>query len=387
MTPKDHECAAVRNGRYTDFLMTRAFPLVLVAALGCTARAILTNPAEPVAVAPSAISAIIKHKAYQSRLSVDGVAFSDSTLLVGTNVGLMEIRGTRVTALYQWPGVESVVSGPWPDQQNARVWMERDGDNVFLTSGSAGWREIQLPVPPHGDYTRGDILEGFHVLVDSATVRLVGGGAVWRWTGDTAWVEEPQPALGDTEAVAGFATLKGRAFYVVTDGGCGYLPCHNRGYWLENGQWRSLPLHLKGGVGQVISTSDAVFARGDSGEVLRIGRDSAASVITPGFCDALARRSDGKLIASIRKVGVYVLDGQWHKLFDDPSRAQGERLAYLAEQGGVYALGTSTVPYIKPGTEDTWLQSGEVGLWVSVGTRLVSVPITHPGGGAEGKVQ
>ena len=389
MTPKDHGCTLVQIGRYTDPIMNRFLPLVLFAASGCTPReAPPARSAEPIATAPSEIAGIIKRKAFESRLSVDGLAFSDTALLVGTNVGVMEIRSARVVALYEWPGVESVVSGPWADPQHARVWVEREGDNVFLTFGKAGWKEVQLPPPPHGDYTRGDSLEGFQVLVDSATVRLLGGGAVWQWSGDTAWVAEPLPALGDTEAVAGFAALNGRAFYAVTDGGCGYLHCHNQGYWLEKGRWsKPLPLHIKGGVGQVLSASGAVFVRGDSGEVLQIERDSAAFEMAPGFCDALARRSDGKLIASFRTAGIYAFDGRWHKLFDDPSRAQGNRLAYLAEQGGVYALGTSTVPYIKPGTSDTWLESGEVGVWVSVGTQLVSVPIAHPGSGAEGKAQ
>jgi hypothetical protein len=359
--------------------------LAAAAASACAEPPAVDALAQPTRLAPGELASVIKHQAYQSRLSIDGLGFLDSVLFVGTNVGLLEVQHGEVSALDQWFASDNVVSGPYRDDTRHRIWVKRDHDNVLLTHDAVQWRKIALPTPPQGYFTRGDILEGFRTAGDSSTLWLVGGGNVWRWSEPgAAWVLEPRPPTDSLSGIVGVATLGSRAGYIVSDGGCGYLPCVNQAYWRDGERW-SPPVRLAiHGVAQVITASHGMYVRGDSGELLRLERDAAVSLVTPGPCDAVAGTSDGNLIASFRGAGLFVLTTRWQKLFDDPSpRVAGERFAYIAEHEGTIAFATSTVPQLKAGSSDRWYESGEVGLWISDGPRLVRVPLVgHQPGGA-----
>jgi hypothetical protein len=82
-------------------------------------------------------------------------------------------------------------------------------------------------------------------------------------------------------------------------------------------------------------------------------------------------------MASFRGAGLFVLDSGWRKLFDDPSeRSTGEQRAFIVERRGQVALATTTVPQLKPGSSDKFYQSGNLGLWISDGPKLVRVALT-----------
>ena len=354
--------------------MSHRFALMTVVSLGCAGRGPTVAPAEPTRRAPSELASIIESQAYHAHLSIDGIAFLDSILYVTTNVGLLEVHGRELRHLYQWYGDDNVVSGPWSDEARERIWLQRDHDNVLLRLDRAGWQKIALPEPPSGTYTRGDILEGFRGIGDSAGFRLVGAGHVWKWSEPSAWAVDSTPPADELSGTIGSARVGNRELYVVSSGGCGYLTCINQGFWHDGGHWGA-PVRLAvASVKDVLAASHSVFVRGNQGELLRVDRDAAVVMRTPGLCEAIARTSDGRLIASFRKAGIFVLDAGWRKLLDDPvPTSEGEQWAFLAEHKGVIAFATTTVPQLKSGTTDTWYESGTLGLWVSDGARLMRV--------------
>jgi hypothetical protein len=360
----------------------KLLPVIVIMTLCACVERTGNAPGQPFARPAEQLGRIIRNQAYESRLGIDGVAFLDSVVYVSTNVGLLEARGGRITQLDQWYGQDNMVSGPWRDQSHPRVWLYRERDGAFVVHDQAGWRLVARPHPPNGFRSRGDILRGYRFANDSADLWLVSAGHVWIWTDSATWVlQQSPPAVPDEfDETIGFARVDGRELQIVTSGSCAYLPCVNRGFWREAGQWRA-PVRIGvNGVEDVIMASNAVYVRGDSGEVVRVGRDSAVTIASPGRCEAIGRTSDGKLIASFRKAGIFVLESaKWRKLFDDPApEVDGEQWAFIAEQGGVVAYATTTVPVVKPsdpGKPIEFINSGAVGLWVSDGTRLVRVDL------------
>jgi hypothetical protein len=72
-------------------------------------------------------------------------------------------------------------------------------------------------------------------------------------------------------------------------------------------------------VRQVLGTVDGIFARSDKGELVRLDDNGGALLETPGKCDAIARTSAGKLMASFVGAGVFTLTQEgWTKALDYP---------------------------------------------------------------------
>ncbi len=327
----------------------------------------------PTAWSADSLPSFVKKHAYQKRLDISGLAFFDSTLYVATNIGVLEVQGGHLRQILTWLPDDNVVSGPWSDPSGRQIWFERDHDNVFVRKDSTDWRQVALPEPPAGYYTRGEALEGFQAAGDSMTFRLVGAGQVWRWSADSAWVMGPQPTSDDTMTLVGFAASGAAEVYITSSGGCGYLPCTNLARWHTGSQWGKPITLAVGELGQLLSTTDGVFVRGTDGVLLRVGAESAVRLSVPGRCEAIARGSDGRLLASFRGAGIYKYDRTWVKLFDDPNPgSQGEQWAYLAEDHGQLAYGTTTVPQLDG---DRQFQSGSLGLWVVVNGRLVAIDL------------
>ena len=355
--------------------------MLLTGGLACTERRLPVPPSNaPLRRPPAELVRLIRSQAYESRLSIDGLAFADSTLYVATNIGLLEVRDHAVAAIDQWPSDENVVSGPWADAARRQLWVLRVRDNTFRLREGASWRAVPPP-SPEGGYTRGDVLEGFRAAADSAAFRLVGAGHVWRWA-DSSWVAEPNPPVTGSDGVVGAAFVGGRALVMTSSGGCGYLSCTNRAFWREGADWGPALAVAVSEIAEVIVATDGasekVYMRGTDGGLLRADRDSLVRVSTPGPCEAIARGSGGRLLASFRDAGIFTADGQgWRKRFDDPTRgAPGKQRAYIAEFSGVVALATTTVPNLKPGTNDEWFESGTLGLWISDSTGLRRVSLS-----------
>jgi hypothetical protein len=127
--------------------------LLVLLSLGCSeGNRVSASSVQPTYRPSADLRRLIKGHAYESRLSIDGIAYHDSTLYVATNVGLLEVRAQRVARIAQWLADDNVVSGPWYDESHDRLWIKRDHDNVLLYRGDSTWTQLSLPKPPNGEY-------------------------------------------------------------------------------------------------------------------------------------------------------------------------------------------------------------------------------------------
>jgi hypothetical protein len=234
---------------------------------------------------------------------------------------------------------------------------------------------VNLPKPSKGNYSRGDVLQGFTGVSTAEHFRVMGAGNVWRWNDIDGWTIEPMPSVEKRlSGVIGFGSVGNRNVHVVHNGLClpgqpkSLPPCDYLAYWREGDRWRE-PIRVPvAGVSQVISTSAGVFLRSSYGELFRLDPAAATRMEVPSTCEAIARTSDGKLLASFKGAGVFELDRDWIKRMEYPySESEGEHRAYLSESHGTIALATSSVQHLvtKRGNEYRPTFTGTDALWIS----------------------
>jgi hypothetical protein len=306
------------------------------------------------------------------RFGFSGVAFDGGRLFVTTNIGLIEVQGTRVKSLHTWYARDDVVEGPWVDQTGKNLWIQHAHDGALRRLDEAGWHFVALPPPPNGYYSRGDMLEGFRGASDATGFRLIGGGQVWVWNQPENWIRETSPSAPEFSASVGVAFSRGREARVMRLGFCLVRPCDYAFYWRNGNGWsegRNLPLER---LTHVLGTADGVFARGDKGELVRLDDDGAVLLETPGKCEAIARTSADRLMASFTGAGVFTLIPEgWAKALDHPyGPSEGEHWAHLAERDGVVAYATTSMP-----TSNGKRESGTTALWVTEGGNWVRIDV------------
>ena len=356
----------------------RTLCLVLLAALlsGCGEDKPPLAPAQPKNLPVTDVANVARELPNYTRFGISGLAFLSNRLFVATNIGLLEVQGREVKQFYRWYDKYNVISGPWSDEPRDGVWVHREDDGYFVRLDHNGWNRIDLPKPPKGYYTRGDFLEGFVGISDKSHFYLIGAGNVWQWSDAGGWLIEPQPSAEKFSDVVGFADFGTLQLYIVRSGACALPPCNYAAYWYDAGQWHA-PLRVPiSRVSQVVAVSQGAFVRGSNGELLGIDVKTVTLMDIPGPCEAITRTSDGKLLASFRGSGIFVLDKGWLKLLDDPYNAsEGEHWAYLSENNGVIAFATTSVPQLKQGTDNQWYFSGTDALWVSENKKLARVKL------------
>jgi hypothetical protein len=269
------------------------------------------------------------------------------------------------------------VEGPWVDETSKSLWIHRVHDGSLLRLDETGWHLVALPAPPKGYYSRGDMSEGFRGMSDTSGFRLVGGGGyVWGWSPPDHWILETAPSAPEFSALVGVGFFRGREIRVMRLEFCPPRSCNYAFYRRDGHGWsggRDLPV---GQVRQVLGTADGIFARSDTGELVRFDDNGAVVLETPGKCEAIARTSADKLMASFVGAGVFTLtqDG-WTKVLDYPhGSSEGEHFALLAEENGVVAYATSSKPrLVGSASRAKWEYSGSTALWVSEGGKWVRI--------------
>jgi hypothetical protein len=356
--------------------MRRWIFLIAISLVACAETRPPLAPAEPRLIQPTEIAAIANALPSYTKFSISGLAFLDTRLFVSTNIGLLEVRALHAKHLYVWYEKFNVTSGPWSDQLRGAVWAYRNEDGFFVRLDRDGWHRVALPKPPERYYTRADFLEGFSAVGDATEFRLVGAGHVWELSNADEWSIYPSPPAEKYSRTVGFAEIEGRYLYVVRQGFCHLEPCNYAAYWRESEKWLAPIPFSSGRVKQVVSTSNGAFVRTAGGELLRIANNTVTVQNAPGLCEAISRASSGKLLASFRGVGVFVLEGSWVKLFDPPyPSSEGEHWAYLAEDNGTVALATTSISHFKSGTDHERYYTGTDALWMSQSGRLVRVEL------------
>lgn len=340
-----------------------------------------TAPADkPIVNTAADIPNLLKALPSYSPFELTGVAFYKGHVFAGTNIGLIDLKDSVPVGVYRWNTDDAVVEGPWADEVSGSLWIRRDHDGSLLRMDQAGWHLVALPDPPKGYFSRGDVLEGFRGVSDPSGFRLVGGGFVWKRQTGGSWTLEPSPALPKYGAVEGVAFSASDEVLIARLGMCVIRSsCRHAAYWRDANGWGpaiAVPMCC---VKQVLSTTTEAVVVSESGDLMRITRTEAVVVVTPGPIEAVARTSKGKILVSIAGAGIFTHDGeQWTKLLDYPNDVvPGEHWAYLAEEEGVVAFATTTVPQLQSNNKFTY--SGTTSLWVSAGTQWIRAALGKPG--------
>jgi hypothetical protein len=343
--------------------------LIITFVEGCTDVFRRLDPVKPKVVEPKDIHSVIRTLPSNTRFGYSGLKYFNGKLYASSNIGLLEFCDRKPHALYYWFTYDNVVEGPWLDMPNASLWLWRLHSNDLIRLNGNGWYRTNLPVPPRGHYSRGDILSGFVGISNNQNFWLIGGGHVWRWHDKTkSWKLEPIPPAGKWSGTMGVAPLSKGLLYIVREE-VGVLPLAKYSAYLYTaGQWERIPLGTFG-FRQVLTIENTAFIHTREGDLLTVTDQTVNKVIIPGTCEAIATTSTGRLLGVFRDKGIYVYNKKWIKLFDYPySNIEGEHRAYLAEYDAEVAYATtSELESISQGKRT---YSGTVALWISSGNTL-----------------
>lgn len=300
-------------------------------------------PVVPRSVSVDQIPAVIRALRADAPFAPSGAAFFKDKLYVSTNIGLLVVNGTRAETLYKWFPGDDVISGPWVDIANDALWIHHAHDNYLRRFDGNSWRLVTPPV-----YRRGGSITIARGIGSSTAFWLVFGGHVWRFrVGDPSWVLEPRPPApqySETEAVA---PLGASMLYVVREGSDIGSPRRYAVYNREN-NWARQTLAEKMlfpyEFGGLVTTPEGAYVRSQDGRLFLLGPNTVRILDTPGRCEAIARTSAGKLLASFVDRGIYVLDsGRWELKAAYPYAPQeGKHWAFLAESNGDVAYATDS---------------------------------------------
>jgi hypothetical protein len=270
---------------------------------------------------------------------ISGVTFFKGRAYVATNKGLIAVTGDKADALYRWPDGENSIYRVWNDVANDALWAWRDHAFKFARYDGARWEQVEPPYPPRGYYTRRDDLEGFIGISLPQGFWLGGGDSVWHRT-DGTWAIEPTPP-SSRWSVRAVAPVGDSFLYLVQDGIFGEKVPFT--IYDRNHDWRATPLD-KIQLETVAVASDAIYALDRDGSLFVAKPGASSTVAIPGPCEAIARTSDGALLAAFSRLGIYVrVRDEWKRIAPYPrDSTEGRHGAYLAEDHGRIAFATSS---------------------------------------------
>ncbi len=343
--------------------------LCLATSVGCSRTGM---PVEPKTIAVQEIPRLIRSLPGYAHFGYSGVSFFKGRLYASTNIGLLAVAGGKAEALYQWQERDSVVEGPWSDIANDAIWIQHASDGSLARYDGARWRRVELPPPPRGFYTRGDMMTGFIGISAPQDFWLVGGGNAWRWGAKGDWAAEPQPPAPDWSAVRAVAPLGDTLLYIVREG-IGPVPTSPYALYDRQRNWHRSPLKSMD-FEQVVVTAEAVYVLAEDGTLFSLSAGSITLVPTPGSCEAITRTSTGGLLASFKNQGIYLFaGGGWEIKAPYPyDSTEGEHWAHLAENGGQVAYATRSMLQLL-GADGKRTYSGTAALWVLDGATLQRV--------------
>ncbi len=319
-------------------------------------------------------------------LLFSGVEFFGESLFVSSNVGVFEIAADGSLSLFKWNNYDDVLSGPWNDRSANRLWFRHEASADFATFDGREWRTIGLPMP---EPTRGDLLHGFNGLTNKDGFWIQAASREgWRWNEESSeWrlISLPEVKCRDYydgtdtySCLASIAPTDSREFVIMhgefispsTDvrNSKADRPAPDRVFFREGMDWKEVersddPDFV---TETVVTTPSTVYIRSHYGPYFRVDENGIQSIGSPGRGGAFTETSEGGLIVSVPRIGIFEYRDGWVKIYDCPYPPDYPvAFEYLAESNGKIAFAAV------PDPSDTHGYGAKSRLWTLIGKDLV----------------
>jgi hypothetical protein len=358
--------------------------LLVSGSLTCTSIPEDRVTAFPVVVERGAIGSAVE-KLGDNAFSYSGIAFFNSKLIAGTNIGVLEIDLDGNSRLFKWTDFDDVVEEPWLDTANSTLWFLHSNRQTLVRYSREGWSEISLP----GDVelTRADMLNGIKGVGAKTGFWLRSTNAVWRWNDETRWTRVRMPEFDcsfnildptdrprNSGCFAAFLPFSDKTFVVthwrpISANESGDTPTQPDRVSILEAEGDLVEVNIPTPSKFIVDESmlktsnDNAFAPSRTGGLIQISPNLIDYVNTPGKAEALTISSEGHAIAYFPGHGIFEWNGKWEKLFAEPEPYSPDFFYFLAKD--TERLAFATTPK-RPRARSTRSQ-----LWISEGKQLV----------------
>ncbi len=294
-----------------------------------------------------------------------GLDFYNHKLFVGSNPGVLQFNGMNIESLYHWDGdVSQALS---VDHIYNLYWMYVPNNRKIYNFNGVNWQSI--PQPGLDGSTRGDALSGIKTFQDKTNYWIIYAGKIWRYdAAHKIFAPDNPPPNSEQEKSykqIKYATVIGGKKYYIFSGGLGFLDeGDNQVFYFDNG-WKEVSgsSQIKFDATEIISTGNLAYIRTRTGKLLQLNPTQLSVVEIPGFCNAIAISTNGSLVASFLKKGIYIYQlGNWRKLYDYPEVEfdNEHSFVYIAEDNGKIAF---SIDIFQTKSKDSWKIRPH--LWIS----------------------
>jgi len=317
----------------------------------------------PEKILPGKIKTMTSNFIGKTTVDYGQLAFARGKLYVASNIGLIELEGTKVTAVYRWH-VHSRIDGVWSGPRSQSLWLQQAVSNSLSTFDDSGWRNIELPKSDRG-FTRGDMLRGFNITPVGDDLWFSGGPNAWKWNAkNTTWELFTVPGKRTSYEPVQVYAVSGNL--VIIRGANELFGSKANAVLMERtaeDNWNETELQ-ECCVKNLTPIGTDIYFRNKSKELIKISNGKKEIIPSPGKIEALTSMGSDKLIASISDDGVYEYKNKWVKLFDAPyPTGVGDRSVHITANDESIALAVSYYAGDKNNN----------GLWVFSGSKLVKV--------------
>jgi hypothetical protein len=218
---------------------------------------------------------------------------------------------------------------------------------------------------------------GFRASSSRERFWLEGAGNAWHWDSATSeWVLENLPR-GSLQGLAPIGDGLIAVMIVPRKSKIGEKPTYDLDLHLFSGsRWERIATAAWDDLfDQVVGTTRAGYLRTRSGDVFQFDRRGIERIAQPGPCEALARTSEGELLASFVNKGIFQYEaGEWRLKCAYPyGPEEGKHWAFLSEANGRIAFATCAISKLVDVDKGTSSWSGTSAVWVLKGGALERV--------------
>ena len=312
-------------------------------------------------------------------VSFSGINFLGSSLYVASNIGVFEVPDNDPQIkLFKWRSEDDVLSGPWMEKANHRLWFFHSGLAQFVTFDGRTWETIDLPMT---ETSRGSLHYGFSGLGNERDFWMQARThAGWKWddrTGKWSLISIPDIKCKDYldgsdiySCLASIAPTDKREFVVMHREFIGPTvdlrttkatrPRPDRVFFLVGNKWNEVePTNDHDFVVEkVVTAPNVAYLKSHYGPFFKLDAEGIRNIGSPGETSAFIATNEGRLIATVPRVGIFEFTEGWAKIFDCPYPPDFPvAFEYLAEKDGKLAFASVANISISGGTRSR--------LWIS----------------------